>query len=469
MDAPLQVTDTNGTRYQLTHSLGLGGQGEVFAVKGGRLAAKLLRCQTSAARETLRNKLARVKRLDLSGVPIARPIITLREPAVGYIMELLAHSHPLGDWLRPPRTAASLLDWYRQTGGLRLRLELAARTADVLSLLHGKGLVFSDLSPGNVFVDGSGSAERVTLIDADNLVYESTAGSRVVYTPGFAAPELLHAESGVNTLTDAHSFAVITYQLLTVRHPLIGDAVDSGEPEREQEALQGLLPWVEDPGDTSNCSSRGLPSAEVVSLRLRELFQRAFGPGLRDPRLRPGMPEWSDRLWTAADATLRCPDCGSTYYHNKTECPWCGAHRPNYVRVFITLWNPEAGSEKKLGDFVLRPTGESGRRQPVTLAQCLITQGESFALTRRHAFGSSSDSEGSAVIGVSVEESRLYLTSLDDRAYDLVSADGKTRTAVETNGVALSLDAKSSWGLHFGPDDELHRVALFRLVASEQT
>jgi hypothetical protein len=37
-----QVTDLNGARHVLTRQIGRGGQGAVFEVKGGRLAAKIV-------------------------------------------------------------------------------------------------------------------------------------------------------------------------------------------------------------------------------------------------------------------------------------------------------------------------------------------------------------------------------------------------------------------------------------------
>jgi hypothetical protein len=37
--APRQVTDINGVRYSLLRQLGRGGQGAVYEVDGGRLAA----------------------------------------------------------------------------------------------------------------------------------------------------------------------------------------------------------------------------------------------------------------------------------------------------------------------------------------------------------------------------------------------------------------------------------------------
>ena len=41
-----------------------------------------------------------------------------------------------------------------------------------------------------------------------------------LHTPGYGAPEVVRWESGVNSLTDAWSLAVIAFQLLTHRHPL---------------------------------------------------------------------------------------------------------------------------------------------------------------------------------------------------------------------------------------------------------
>jgi DNA-binding helix-hairpin-helix protein with protein kinase domain len=206
-----QVTDLNGARYVLTRQIGRGGQGAVFEVKGGRLAAKILFDSSPSRREQLRNQLTQVKRLPLADLEIARPLEMLREPVLGYLMELLTGMQPLSALCGPPKSATSVAAWYFQTGGLRRRLALLARTADVLSALHGKGLVYSDPSPHNVFVSEANDATEVRFIDSDNIRYVSSAGLSSVFTPGYGAPEIIRGTAGVNSLTDAHAFAVMSF------------------------------------------------------------------------------------------------------------------------------------------------------------------------------------------------------------------------------------------------------------------
>lgn len=72
------VTDLEGRRYTLARLIGQGGQGEVFEVKEGRLAVKLLRSTSETERQRIRCCIQAVKRLDLDGIPIASPIAVLR-------------------------------------------------------------------------------------------------------------------------------------------------------------------------------------------------------------------------------------------------------------------------------------------------------------------------------------------------------------------------------------------------------
>ena len=204
---PAKVADINDARYTLTRPLGRGGQGAVFEVEGGRLAVKVLFDRSPTNRERLRNQIVMVKRLPLQDLEIARPRELLREPHLGYVMELLTGMAPLKTLLTVPKKVPSPIEWYSSTGGLRRRLRLLARAGDVLSALHGKSLVYSDPSPDNIFVSQSIDGHEVRLIDADNLHLCSTPGARAVFTPWYGAPELVLCESGPDSLTELYRLA----------------------------------------------------------------------------------------------------------------------------------------------------------------------------------------------------------------------------------------------------------------------
>ena len=90
-----QVTDIKGVCYELGCKLGRGGQGTVYEIKGGRLAAKIMSKISPVKPETLRDQLIFVKRLALNDLALARPLEMLREPHLGYVMELLTEMKPI--------------------------------------------------------------------------------------------------------------------------------------------------------------------------------------------------------------------------------------------------------------------------------------------------------------------------------------------------------------------------------------
>jgi len=450
-----QVTDLNGVRHVLTRQLGRGGQGAVFEVKGGRLAAKIILDTSPARRERLRNQLTAVKRLQLADLEIARPLEMLREPALGYVMELLTGMVPLNTLAAPPKTGVSA--WYIATGGVRRRLTLLARIADVLSALHGKGLVYSDPSLFNIFVSEDVSASEVRLIDSDNLHYASSAGAPQVFTRTFGAPELIRGKSGVNSLTDAHGLAVACFQTLSLVHPLIGDALANGAPECEDDAFAGLLPWVDHPDNDSNRCTGGIPRSISLSPRLAEIAHRTFGEGLTDPLKRPGVSLWAERLHAAADATVKCPDCTGTYYMTAPQCPWCETPKPVILTAEFRLVDPSVENAS-----TGRPS--HGAERAKALAILSLASGETRTITRRLAFGQSGREAQREVLALSFDGSGVGLQSLDGGTYKLKSPSGNKTAEVGARGATLAVkQGEASWALHLGPQDRLHRVLTFTL------
>lgn len=452
------VTDQNGVRYKLTSLLGRGGQGAVYAIKGGRLAVKIFSVGNQARRERLRNQLIHVRRLPLRDLALAKPLEMLRPPHTGYVMELLTDMAPIKTLMAPKKGETPSVEWYLEGGGLRKRLLVLGQAAHVISQLHGKGLVYSDPSPSNIFISKGRDAQEVWLIDTDNLQYESNPCS-AVFTHGYGAPELLSNASGVTTLTDAFSFAVIAFQTLSLAHPFIGDMVNDGEPEFEEQAFAGKLPWIEDPKDESNRATFGVPRHWVLSPKLRDAFYMAFGPGRNDPIMRPGVGELADKLYGAADATIECSACSGTFYFTEPRCPWCEKARPSFVTAVFHLWDPEVGPH---GGILEKPKGKTKR--PVLAGHAALSDGRAYVITRRLAFGQSIGPSGEPVVSVTLSGQAIKLKSLDGNAYPLFSPTGSQKTEIGDREKTIHIEeCQGSWRLHFGTNDALHRVVSFEL------
>lgn len=451
------VTDQNGVQYEIEHLLGRGGQGAVYAIKGGRLAVKIVGNRDSVHRDRLRNQLMNVRRLPLQDLSLAKPLEMLRPPHTGYLMEMLADMVPIKSLISPKKGETTSPAWYIASGGLRRRLHLLAKAAHTMSCLHGKGLAYSDPSPGNIFVSAVNSANEVWFIDTDNLRYESDQQTaHNVFTPGYGAPELVLGRSGVTSLSDAHALAVIAFQVLTLVHPFIGDWVSDGEPELEEQAFAGEIPWVEDPGDDRNRASFGVPREWVLSPRLVEMFQRAFGPGRMDPASRPGCAELADRLYAAADSTISCLSCKGSFFFNSKTCPWCAAPRAQFAMLVFSLWDPSIGKE---GGVVLNPA-----KKRMTVAHTVVNDGQAVKITRRLAFGQSGKGSDDPVLAVKLKEGEILIKSLDDQAYSLLSQTEGRQTEVSHQAKRFKLEeGPGSWGVHFGAGDTLHRIMNFEL------
>jgi DNA-binding helix-hairpin-helix protein with protein kinase domain len=333
-----QVIDESGAAHTLSRRIGKGGQGEVWLAEGGRRIVKLLHPRSDA--EALRRQFAFVRRLDLGGLHVARPIAVLRPPHVGYVAEFLGDMVAIKDLIDAP--ASGLLQWHIDTGGLRRRLRLLAHAGEALLGLHARGVVYADVSHNNVFVSEPVEALEAWLIDLDNLSHEADP-RRAIYTPGYGAPEVVARRSGCTSLSDAWAFAVLVWQTLTLTHPFVGDLVNDGEPELEEEAFAGKLPWVGHSEDDRNVCTTGLPPDLVLANRLIELARRTFEGGLEEAKQRPSVAEWVDRLHAAADQTVQCPECSGTYFVVEKLCPWCDEPRPSVSAVRIARWDPKKG------------------------------------------------------------------------------------------------------------------------------
>lgn len=348
------VTDQYGAEYECIDEKGVGGQGKVWSTNHQNTLVKTFRLKDTDKRKRWFDHVQWVLRQDLEGLCIAAPKALVTKPVPGYVMELMDGLHSLSDGMQRSLDALAVgegLAGFLNTGGLRRRLLMLSHLADTLARLHAKGLAYGDLSPSNIFVSESVRHSQVWLIDCDNICTNERTGWEHLYTPSYGAPEVVRGESGVNSLTDAWSFAVIAYQLLTTQHPLKGELVDDGEDELEEQAYRGEIPWVRDLADDSNAPAGGIPMEMVASKQMQVLFHRSFGEGKQDAGDRPTMSEWRSAIDEAVALIIDCHDsaCRSSFIRS-SSCPFCSEEPSSDTYVLLTalVYSDDPELERKL-------------------------------------------------------------------------------------------------------------------------
>lgn len=355
----MKVIDSKNISYNVLEKLGEGSQGTTYLLEDKKHIVKLFNHSFNETES--KSKINFLLNLGLDKKIFSVPLRQITQPKNGYLAEFASGMQPLSN-LKLENVNERLSEWYLKTGGLSKRYNVLIRLAAILRALHSKGLAYCDLSPNNVFVSEKADLYNVFLIDLDNLRYKTSVVHNI-YTPFYGAPEVISNNSPNTTMSDCYSFAVIAYELLTLNHPLIGDYVSDGEPELEEQALLGKLPWVDNEDDTTNDRTTGLPTFNVIPNRLLELFRKNFEAGLNNPIERPSMAEWFDTLNLANNELLKCGDqkCNLIYpFNNNKKCPFCG-HTPKKVtRIQMRRWEETESFDKQTHEikssFDLEPT-----------------------------------------------------------------------------------------------------------------
>lgn len=401
----MEIRTENGRKFKLGKKLGSGGQGTAYLVEGMDLVVKKLHSKNSMQKENLRNKLAAIKRMEISGLPLARPLEMLSAPHVGYVMEFASGMSPLEALIMPPKE--NVFAWYQKTGGIKRRIQLLTRIAEVLADLHARQIAFGDLSPRNIFISEDPAFQEVFFIDLDNLC-RVTHGDTFIYTPGYGAPEVVTGKKGISTLSDAYSFAVMAFQLLSMVHPLIGDFVNDGEPELEEKAYLGQIPWIHHTEDPVNHCSGGFLRELVTTPKMMQLFDETFCKGLHTSRYRPGMNAWKEVLENALNFLIECSECQQHYFFTKSEseCPFCEASREVPVHYSVRFWENkktlhEAGSKDSELTYM------KDKRQ--LISSILGGRAQEVAITRRHIFQDVGEKGKEVLLRIAHVENNLVL------------------------------------------------------------
>lgn len=226
-----------------------------------------------------------------------------------------------------------------ELGDFRSMLQMSLLLARSIRRLHQAGLAHSDLSNNNVLIDPKSG--NCVVIDIDSLVVPGLYPPEVAGTRGYIAPEVLATmeldrsdprRKIPGSTTDLHALAVLIYEYLLLRHPLMGPKIFSTVSAEEDDFL-GLGPkalFIEDPNDTSNRPSSLKVTVKDLGPVLEKLFLRAFVDGLHEPSLRPSAMEWERGLVQTWDLLHKCfnPNCDSKWFVlydvANPVCPFCG-------------------------------------------------------------------------------------------------------------------------------------------------
>ena len=408
------ITGTSSrANYCIEKEIGKGGQGRVFSIKGGKYAFKLIGQKSNSKSELLRRKISYLKTRPINDLPISIPLEQVDGNALGYIMEMATGMIPIENLIKPD-SSKTFLDWWKDTGGLKKRILILQKIAETLAKLHAKGLVYGDFSLTNIFVSEESNYSNIFFIDSDNITHESKLGT-AVYTPGYAAPEIMQtikqkATSGYDTYTDYFSFAIIAYQLLTLNHPFIGDYVNEGDPELEEKAYFGEIPWINHSSDNINITASGIPQSLTLSKKMMQAFKDTFEDGVKLKHKRSSVSKWSEIFSVALDVIIECQNknCNQDFFFSsKLVCPFCKEQTPyvGVVRFFplIKTIREDIKYEFKVTLETIKSIDDEVKRIILTPNQYSILHEKDFLL----------NSSDKPLLKIKIVDDAFYIKGLD--------------------------------------------------------
>jgi serine/threonine protein kinase len=215
--------------YRITHELGKGGMGVVYAGTHVTLGSK-------AAVKTLLPRHSSDQELVARFFNEARAATLVKHPGIVAVYDFGHHATGIGYLVMELLVGETLAQRRDRVGRLpeRPMLALMRQVAGALAAAHDAGIVHRDLKPHNLFVVSDPDlpgGERVKVLDfgvcklAGNTGpgSEKTVEGRLLGTPKYMAPEQCRGAGQVDARADVYAFGCILYELATGAPPFAGE------------------------------------------------------------------------------------------------------------------------------------------------------------------------------------------------------------------------------------------------------
>lgn len=93
------------------------------------------------------------------------------------------------------------------------------KLCDVLTYLHGKGIVYRDMKPANIMLSPGGNIKLIDFGIAREYKENASEDTTALGTEGYAAPEQYEGKGQTDARTDVYGMGITLFQLLTGVNP----------------------------------------------------------------------------------------------------------------------------------------------------------------------------------------------------------------------------------------------------------
>jgi eukaryotic-like serine/threonine-protein kinase len=305
------------------------------------------------------------------------------------------------------------------TGDSANRIRIALQIARALEHIHAQKIIHRDIKPENVHITTNGQVKLMDFgISKREGLDNMTRTGYIVGTPYYMAPEQVSG-GVITTQADIYAFGVLLYELMTGKHPIVGDTMErifycilneplNLEPLRAQ-APEAICQLV------AQCTAKN-PAERP----------QGFGPVCAALERVLGEPSAANRVLPTLTMPERQPE--------PPPAP-SQARRPSWflptgiiavVVIGVVLYfllrppGPTPAISDPAGDMVLVHAGSflfGENKQPVTLPDFYVDKSEvtnaayqKFCAATQHELpqGFPQDKLGLPVVNITIEEARAF-------------------------------------------------------------